>query len=230
MKHLHRLLLASRTWRLSSDPATSPTAARAGELDPTNERLWRWSTRRLEAESIRDATLAAAGLLDTTRGGSMLHVANRAFLFDHTSIDGTKYDSPRRSIYLPVIRNHIHEPFWLFDCTDGAVPNGDRGTSTVASQALYLMNADFELDCAAALAGQVLAAAPADAASRTTLLWRRVLGRMPRDEERRLVAESVARLSEALAAEGCPEQEREKRAWTAVAQALLAGNEFLFVR
>ncbi len=230
VKHLHRLILASRTWRLSSEASTSPTVARAEAIDPTNERLWRWSIRRLEAESIRDATLAAAGLLDTTRGGSMLHVANRAFLFDHTSIDGTKYDSPRRSIFLPVIRNHIHEPFWLFDCTDGAVPNGDRGTSTVASQALYLMNADFELDCASALAGQVLAAAPADAASRIAILWRRVLGRMPRDEERRLVAESVGRLSEALALDGCPEADREKRAWTAVAQALLAGNEFLFVR
>ena len=230
VKHLHRLFLASRTWRLSSDPATSPTRARAEAIDPTNDLRWRWSLRRLEAESIRDATLAASGLLDTTRGGSMLHVANRAFLFDHTSIDGTKYDSPRRSIFLPVIRNHIHDAFWLFDCTDGAVPNGDRGTSTVASQALYLMNADFELDCAAALAGQVLAAAPADAASRTTLLWRRVLGRMPRDEERRIVAESVARLADALAAEGCPEGEREKRAWAAVAQTLLAGNEFLFVR
>ena len=230
VKHLHRLILSSRTWRLSGDPATSPTHARGREVDPTNEGLWHWPIRRLEAESIRDATLAVSGLLDTTMGGSMLHVGNRAFLFDHTSIDGTKYDSPRRSIYLPVIRNHIHDAFWLFDCTDGAVPNGDRGTSTVASQALFLLNADFELDCAAALAGRIVAAAPADTATRTTILWRRVLGRSPHAEETRLVADSVRSIAEALAAEGCPEAERETRAWTAVAQALLAGNEFLFVR
>ena len=120
--------------------------------------------------------------------------------------------------------------FWLFDCTDGAVPNGNRGTSTVASQALYLLNSDFELDCAAALAGQILAAAPADASLRTSILWRRVLGRMPRVEEARLVAETVPAMLAALAADGCPEEERQVRAWTAVAQALLAGNEFLFVR
>jgi cytochrome c553 len=230
VKHVHRLLLTSRVWRSSSDPAASPTRDRAEAVDPAGERLWRFPLRRLEAESVRDATLAVSGLLDTTMGGSMLHVANRAFLFDHTSIDGTNYDSPRRSIYLPVIRNHIHDAFWLFDCTDGAVPNGDRGSSTVASQALYLLNSEFEIGCAEALAERALAAAPADAALVPTILWRRVLGRHPTAAEARLALEGAAALEAALVADGVAEGERRKRAWAAVAQALLAGNEFLFVR
>ena len=230
VKQMHRLILRSRTWRLSSDQAACATRNRAEEVDVTNVLHWRGDVRRLEAESVRDATLAVSGLLDTTMGGSMLHVANRAFLFDHTSIDGTKYDSPRRSIYLPVIRNHLYDAFWLFDCTDGAVPNGNRGTSTVASQALYLLNSEFELGCAEALAKGILAAAPADASLRPTILYRRVGGRMPTESEARLVTEAVRDLEGALAADGVAEGERALRAWTAVAQALLAGNEFLFVR
>ena len=230
VKQMHRLILRSRTWRLASDPAATATRSRAEEVDATNVLHWRGEVRRLEAESVRDATLAVSGLLDTTMGGSMLHVANRAFLFDHTSIDGTKYDSPRRSIYLPVIRNHLYDAFWLFDCTDGAVPNGNRGTSTVASQALYLLNSEFELGCAEALAKGILAAAPADASLRPTILYRRVCGRMPTENEGRLVTEAVRDLEGALAADGVAEGERALRAWTAVAQALLAGNEFLFVR
>jgi len=230
VKRMHRLILRSRTWRLASDPAACATRARAEEVDATNVLHWRGDVRRLEAESVRDATLAVSGLLDTSMGGSMLHVANRAFLFDHTSIDGTKYDSPRRSIYLPVIRNHLYDAFWLFDCTDGAVPNGNRGTSTVASQALYLLNSDFELGCAEALAKGIVAAAPADAKLRPTILWRRVLGRLPTAAEERLVTTAVQDLEGALAAEGVPDSERSLRAWTVAAQALLAGNEFLFVR
>ena len=230
VKAMHRLILRSRSWRLSSDPAACATRARAEEVDATNVLHWRGDVRRLEAESVRDATLAAAGLLDTAMGGSMLHVANRAFLFDHTSIDGTKYDSPRRSIYLPVIRNHLYDAFWLFDCTDGAVPNGNRGTSTVASQALYLLNSDFELGCAEALAKGILAAAPADARIRPAILYRRAFGRMPTEAEDRLVTAAVRDLEGALAADGVAEGERALRAWAAVAQTLLAGNEFLFVR
>jgi hypothetical protein len=66
-----------------------------------------------------------------------LHVKNREFLFDHTSKDTTKYDSRRRSLYLPVIRNHLYDVFQLFDSTDATVPNGDRATTTVAPQALF---------------------------------------------------------------------------------------------
>ena len=75
-----------------------------------------------------------------------------------------------------------------------------------------------------------MAAAPADASLRPTILYRRVCGRMPTEKEGRLVTEAVRDLEGALAADGVAEGERTLRAWTAVAQALLAGNEFLFVR
>jgi len=230
LKALHRRILLSAAWQRSSTAADSPTAARALEVDPDNHLAWRATVRRLEAESIRDSLLAVGGTLDRSMGGSLLHVANRAFLFDHTSIDGTRYDAPRRSIYMPVIRNHIQDCLWLFDCTDGAVPCGDRGTSTVPSQALWLLNGDLVLDVAERVATSVLAATPGDGAPRPLLLFRRVLGRSPTAAEERLVAEAVARITARLAEAGTPPAGREAAAWTAVAQGLLAGDELLFVR
>ena len=131
---------------------------------------------------------------------------------------------------MPVIRNHIQDCLWLFDCTDGAVPCGDRGTSTVPSQALWLLNGDLVLDVAKRVAASLVAATPGDTAPRALLLFRRILGRAPNAGEERLVADAVARITARLAESGTPPAEREEAAWTAVAQGLLAGNEFLFVR
>ena len=86
--------------------------------------------------------LAVSGLLDLEMGGSMLHVGNREFFFDHTSIDKTKYDSTRRSLYLPVVRNHLYDLFSLFDYSDASMMVGSRSTSTIAPQALFMMNSD----------------------------------------------------------------------------------------
>ena len=77
--------------------------------------------------------------------------------FNHTSKDETSYDSNKRSVYLPVIRNNLFDGFSLFDYTDASVPNGDRSTSTVATQSLYLMNSEFVVTASEALARRVLA-------------------------------------------------------------------------
>jgi len=229
LKALHRTILLSAVWQRSSDPRSSPTAADAARIDPDNHLLWRASVRRLEAESIRDSLLAVAGRLDRTMGGSLLHVANRAFLFDHTSKDETRYDAPRRSVYMPVIRNHIQDCLWLFDCTDGAVACGDRGTSTVPSQSLWMLNGDVVLDAADAIARAVVAATPGDVRPRPLLLFRRIVARPPSPAEETLVHASAARITARLEAAGIPTDARELAVWTAVAQGLLAGNEFLFV-
>jgi hypothetical protein len=222
LKHLHRLILTSQAWQRSSDAATSPTAALAMERDPDNRLWWRADVRRLEAESVRDAMLAVSGRLDPTMGGSLLHVGNREFLFDHTSKDETDYDVTRRSVYLPVIRNHIQDALWLFDCTDGAVPDGDRATSTIASQALWLLNADLPMDAAAGIAAQVLAAAPGDTAMQTYLVFRRLLGRQPSEAEADWLAAQVATMR--------PLVVDEPAAWAAAIQTLMVSDQFLVVR
>ncbi|HZZ82380.1 MAG TPA: PSD1 and planctomycete cytochrome C domain-containing protein, partial [Gemmataceae bacterium] len=127
LKAMHRVIMLSSTYQMSSyqDPKTAA-------LDPENRLHGRALARRLEAEAIRDALLAVSGGLDPTMGGSLLHVPNRAYLFDHTSKDLTNYDSKRRSLYLPVIRNNVYDVFQLFDFPDPGFPSGDRATTTVA--------------------------------------------------------------------------------------------------
>ncbi|MEY3174616.1 MAG: hypothetical protein RLZZ436_2530 [Planctomycetota bacterium] len=253
LKALHRLILRSQTWQLSS---TRDNAA--ADSDPDNHLHWRWSVQRLGAEAVRDFVLAACGQLDPTMGQSMLHVKNREFLFDHTSKDGTRYDSFRRSIYLPVIRNNLYDAMSLFDCTDGAVPNGDRGSSTVASQALFLMNSPLVLQAAENLARQLLEQSP-DFAVRADQLLLRTLGRSatPVDIQnlqqaaekltRQLQLEAQARGADAGAAaaatSSCPTGDpgglspasfsgdhSELAVWTSLCQTFLMSNEFLYIR
>ena len=232
LKKMHRAIMLSRTYQLSSDPQTCATKEQAAQVDPGNILRWRSDVRRLPAESIRDAMLVVSGTLDRSMGGTLLHVANRAFLFDHTSKDETRYDSLRRSIYLPVIRNHIHDAFWLFDSTDGAVPNGDRGTSTVASQALYMLNSDFVMQVSKAIAESLFVDSPVnlDTDARTTIAFRRILGRTPAESELVLIKKSAEKIEMQLQMDGIPQAERALSLWTVLSQTLVTGNEFLFIR
>ena len=225
LKTLHRNIMMSRTWQLSHEHNEA-----AAEKDPDNILQWRWSTQRLGAESVRDSVLAVSGLLDRSMGQSMLHVKNREFLFDHTSKDGTSYDSKRRSVYLPVIRNNLYDAMSLFDCTDGTVPNGDRASSTVASQALFLMNSDLVIQAAEHLAGELLREYPDDARERGRILFLRTLGRPAEPGEIDQLLASAEKLTSQLQNDGTDPTTHPLATWTAVAQAMLMSNEFLYVR
>ena len=130
IKRLHRLIVLSATYRMQSRPRKDAMA-----VDPENRLWWRSPLRRLEAEALRDAMLAVAGQLDPQMGGSLLHVKNRGYFFDHTSKDATTYGSNRRALYLPVIRNHVYDLFELFDFPDPGTVNGNRADSTIAPSA-----------------------------------------------------------------------------------------------
>jgi hypothetical protein len=151
IKDLHRLIMNSSTYRMSSNFNNA-----ASKIDSANRYLWRFPIKRLEAEAIRDSILAVSGLLDRTRGGSMLPVKNREFLFNHTSKDLTKYDSFVRSVYLPVVRNNLYDFFQLFDYNDASVSNGDRQTTTVAPQALYMLNSPLVDEATCQIVEQLL--------------------------------------------------------------------------
>ena len=219
VKDLNRLVVSSRTYRSSSRDV--PLSA---QRDPENRLLWRWPVRRLEAEALRDAVLSVSGKLDLSVGGPALkHVKNREFLFDHTSKDKTSYDSPRRTLYLPVIRNHVYDALMLFDFPDPAVPNGNRGTTTVASQGLFLMNSEITLAAGADLAARLLEdRSLGDDAERSAALYSIILGRQPQEFESRRCLEFL-QSAEVIAR---PPALR----WQALAHVLLLSNEFLHLR
>ncbi|MFO0807803.1 MAG: PSD1 and planctomycete cytochrome C domain-containing protein [Gemmataceae bacterium] len=224
LKALHRRLMLSSTYRMSSTHDT-----KAATADPDNRLLWRAIPRRLEAEAIRDSLLAVGGLLDHTAGGPVLtHVKNREFLFDHTSKDTTTYASDRRSIYLPVIRNHLYDVFQLFDATDAAVPNGDRATTTVPTQALFFLNSDLAARASDALAARLLAAPDRTVDERVRRLFVLAYGRPPTATESARVRRGVADFELEFADEANTPK-RMQKAWAAVCQMVLASNEFIHI-
>jgi hypothetical protein len=225
VKAIHRLIMLSSTYRLCSEYDSANAT-----IDPDNRFLWRANVRRLEAEAIRDSILVVAGLLDKTMGGSQLHVKNREFLFDHTSKDETKYDSPRRSVYLPVIRNHLYDAFQLFDYADASVMNSNRPTTTVAPQALFMMNSEFVNTAAAAMADRVLGSDCGSDDQRLTLAYAVAFGRPPTDAETKRDRGYLDRFSRQ--ATELPESavSQTDMAWRLLCQAMLLSNEFVYVR
>ena len=216
LKKMHRLIMLSQTYQQSSAFDAQGAAA-----DPENRLYWRMPLRRLEAEEIRDALLASSGLLDRTPGTSLLHVGNREFLFDHTSKDGTKYDSRKRSLYLPVIRNNLYDVFQLFDATDATVLDGNRATTVVAPQALFMLNSDLVLAASKGLADSVMAET-ASPSARVEGLYLRTFGRPATAKE---VERAMAHVERQRTA-----GKSEAEAWASFGHVLFSANEFIYLK
>jgi hypothetical protein len=163
-------------------------------------------------------------------GGSLLHVGNREYLFDHTSRDATTYETRRRAVYLPVIRNNLYDLFQQFDATDATVPNGDRATSTVATQALFMLNSPLLFECARSLADEALRDSEQDS-GRVCMLYERCFARPATVSEIDRALAFVAEFANLPLTAGHETTFAAGRdAWTALCHALLASNEFLYVR
>jgi len=221
IKSLHRMILSSATYRQGSGFGGQSS------VDPENRLFGRANVRRLEAEAVRDALLAVSGQLDGQMGGSLLTVKNRAFFFDHTSKDMTDYSSRRRSLYLPVVRNNVYDVFQLLDFPDPAIPSGDRSTTTIAPQALLMLNSDLMIDAAANLADRLLASAGTNE-DRNRKLYEIAYGRPATTAE---TTDAVAFLAAAEKSLTAAEQsQRQREAWSALCQTVLAANEFVYVK
>ncbi len=224
IKSLHRLIMTSRTYRMGHD-----FDAKYARVDPENGLQWRFSPRRLEAEAIRDALLSVSNTLDPAIGGSLLRVKNRDYFFDHTSKDVATYDSRRRSVYLPIVRNHLYDAFDLFDYSEAGVPNGDRATTTVAPQALFMMNSELVEEASRNLASDLQLHAPKDESERIRQLYVRGYGRPPSLVEADRALAFLDRVARQLEAEQAVEGSRRLRAWQVLCQTILASNEFVYL-
>ncbi len=226
VKDLHRMILLSDSYQMSS---TAHDDAAAETLDPENKLLWKFRIRRLEAEEIRDAILAVSGRLDTTLGGKTVPLRNRQFVFNHTSQDHTKYDSVRRSLYLPIIRNNLYTLFEQFDFPDPTMPTGLRSSTVVAPQSLLMMNSDLVMDSANTLAAQLLANRADSDVDRIAVVYQETLGRFPTDEESARAVEFLNELS-GDSGGSVSEEEAQQQAWMLLCQSLFSSNEFIYLR
>jgi hypothetical protein len=144
LKPLHRLLVLSHTYRLST---THLEATACAQVDPDNRLLWRSNFRRLEAETIRDAMLAASGSLNLEQGGPGYYetlpdeMTRSVFMFTwKPSAEAQRF---RRTIYMFQRRNFILPMMEVFDSADMTESCEQRKTSVTASQALSLFNSKF---------------------------------------------------------------------------------------
>ena len=218
VKSMHRLILHSATYKQMS-------AGKGPEADLENRLYSVFPIRRLEAEEIRDTVLASAGLLELTLGGKTVPLRNRQFVFNHTSKDATAYDSQRRALYLPVIRNHLYELFQQFDYPDPSMPTGLRNSSVIAPQALIMMNSELVTDVASALGKQMDGSDQA-----ISDLYFRLYARPPESEESRRCREFL-RVVEAELVSQVPEAEaRQVASRAALCQALLMADELIYLR
>jgi hypothetical protein len=223
VKAMHRLIMLSNTYQMST-----VYDEKAALADPENRLLWRMNRRRLEAEAIRDALLAASGRLDRTMGGSLLQGNNRAYVLGYPNSSYNGYDADRRSVYLPVIRSDVYQVFQAFDFADPSVPNGQREVTTVAPQALFMMNAKLLLEQTRHMA-TLLLAQPSSDADRVRLAYERALGRPPAEQETARMLAFLQRVETIPEIRKLEVGERRLRAWQSVCRVLLASNEFLYV-
>jgi hypothetical protein len=224
IKALHRRIMLSSTYRMGTSAAVE-----ADSIDPEN-RLWRrFNRRRLEAEEVRDALLAASGQLDLTQGGSLLKSKDREYVASTTSVNTANYESQRRSVYLPVVRSALYEVFQAFDFADPSALNGDRETTTVAPQALFMLNSSLVRDATRAMAERLLADPSADDAKRIDAAYRLAVGRPADQRETARGLAFLARYEQAVAGAQADPAERRRAAWQGLCRALVSSNEFIFI-
>lgn len=204
IKALHRRIMLSATYRMSSK-----FEARNFEKDAENKFLWRMNPRRLEVEVWRDTMLAVAGNLDTQVGGTSTALASP--------------DNRRRTFYGKVSRHDLDPLLRLFDFPDPNVTSDVRTVTTVPLQQLFVLNGEFMVRQAKALAARLAKQGEASDEQRIAKAFLLVYGRLPNEQERQLGLEFLGSHKKPVSAGN------ELSGWEQYAQVLLSANEFLYV-
>ena len=215
VKHMHKLILLSATYRQNSSIADSKAGSADNPqlIDGDDRLLWHFPSRRLEAEAIRDSMLAVSGRLNLTMYGRGFDLfAQRGGLSGFTPVESYKGDGLRRMIYAHKVRREREAVFGSFDCPDAGQSTARRRDSTTPIQALNLFNSRFTIDESEALAARVNAEAGNEVPRQIRRAYQLTLNRDPSADEL-LDAEPTVR----------------DHGLTPLCRALFNSNEFLFV-
>jgi hypothetical protein len=210
IKELHRVIVLSESYQRSA-------AVDQGNLksDPGNSYLWRYPRRRLNAEEIRDAMLAASGDLDATPGGTHPFPDSKSWGFTQHNPFSAIYETNRRSVYLMTQRIKRHPFLALFDGPDPNTSTATRQATIVPTQALFFLNDPFAHARADSLAERLLKL-PDDKA-RVDHACQLLFGRPAREKDHNIASRFLVKEGNRKA--GCAE-------WLRV---LFASNEFLYI-
>lgn len=208
IKAMHRLMVLSSTYRQST---RHDAAAAARDVD--DRLLWRYPSRRLESESIRDSMLAVAGNLNLTMGGRGFNLFNnRGGLSGFIPVESYSGEGLRRMVYAHKVRREREAVFGAFDCPDAGQSTARRRESTTPIQALNLFNSTFTLEQSKVFAARVAKEVGADPAAQIRRAYQLALGRSP----------SSAEIKEARPVV-------ESHGLATLCRALYNSNEFLFI-
>jgi hypothetical protein len=231
MKRLHKVILLSTAYRQSSVNAVAKTA------DPENRLLARFPMQRLDAETVRDAILAATGRLNRTAGGPAEPVGidkvGRIVVGEQKFNANSEPEALipigeralRRSLYVQVRRRAPHTMLETFDAPVLS-PNCDaRSVTTVAPQSLLLLNDSFIVEQSEALAAQ-LRTVSADRRERIIRGWRQLLSRAPTEPE---IVTALKFWEDQIALQPKASKDPSLAAAASFWQVLLSSNRFLYV-
>jgi hypothetical protein len=207
LKPIHKLIMTSAVYM-----QTSETDAARLKADLDNRMLWHHEPQRLEAETVRDAMLAVSGTLDRTLLGPGLN----------------EPDHHRRSIYFFVKRSRLVPMMMLFDAPDTLQDLSVRSETTVAPQALMLLNSPLVRQYAEGLAGRVMPGKAGEADRGIARAYLAALGREPTSAEQKTTTEFLTAQTAAYRAEH--RDRPDALAWGDLCQVLLGMNEFIYVR
>jgi hypothetical protein len=224
VKKLIRSIVLSRTYQMNSEHNPGNY-----DKDPANKYLWRMERRRLDAEEIRDAMLAAAGTLDLERpaGSPVLDLPN-AQLKGGKGLGEIRRGTNVRSIYLPIVRGNVPEMLQVFDAADPSLIIGKRDVTTVPTQALYLLNNTFVMKQSEQLAQRVLEPKELEPAVRIDRAYRLALGRLPSHREQSDIAKYLHDYHKSLETAGT-KGNLQLATWASFCQTLFASGEFRYV-
>lgn len=186
VKKLHKKILLSNAYQMST-----AYNAEAAAIDPENKFLWRMNRRRLEAETLRDSVLVVSKTMNWKLGGQPvrppLTQEERLGMWNAGGWPESlnPEDHNRRSIYVFVKRQFPYPMFTTFDAPDTSTSCGRRDTTTVAPQALTMLNGDFMLEKARALASQLRKDFGDNTKAWVDEAWNLAFARPPSDKERR---------------------------------------------
>ena len=184
LKRLHRLIVMSSTYQMSSLPNEAALAK-----DPENDLMWRFDLQRLEAEELRDSVLAVCGNLNLKMGGPSVYPKIPAVVFAGQSRPGDGWhESPpeeanRRSVYVHVKRSLALPMLAVFDSADTDASCPARFATTQPTQALAMLNSEFLNEQAKIFADDIRRHAGDNVAEQIRLALRRVTQREPTDVE-----------------------------------------------
>jgi mono/diheme cytochrome c family protein len=217
MKHIHRLIVTSATYRQSSRHRPELAA-----IDARNRLLARQNRLRLDAEVVRDVALSASGLLNPTIGGPSVYPPQPGGVYAFTQIPRNWQTSRgpdlyRRGLYTYFWRSAPHPDLTVFDAPDALSTCTRRNRSNTPLQALTLLNDQGFFEFAQALADRILREGPSEDRERIAYAFRLCLGRQPNEREQQTLERLLLKQHEA----------KPLDAWTSVARVLLNLDEFI---